>query len=73
MPAAGAGEFLSGANKDRFNKVLPKAKIIAKKRIQNAKFYDKKKYEKHIYSLFPSDPIREICKLAGLPMPQADS
>jgi len=37
------------------------------------KFHDKKKYESHIYALFPSDPIREICKLAGLPMPQADS
>ena len=40
---------------------------------KNIKFHDKKKYEEHIYSLFPSDPIREICKLAGLPMPQADS
>ena len=40
---------------------------------KNIKFHDKKKYEKHIYSLFPSDPIREICKLAGLPMPHADS
>ena len=40
---------------------------------KNIKFHDKKKYEKHIYKLFPSDPIREICKLSGLPMPQADS
>ena len=40
---------------------------------KNIKFHDKKKYEEHIYALFPSDPIREICKLAGLPMPQADS
>ena len=40
---------------------------------KNIKFHDKKKYEKHIYALFPSDPIKEICKLAGLPMPQADS
>ena len=40
---------------------------------KNIKFHDKKKYESHVYSLFPSDPIREICKLAGLPMPQADS
>ena len=40
---------------------------------KNIKFHDKKKYEKHIYSLFPSDPIREICKLAGLPMPEADT
>ena len=40
---------------------------------KNKKFHDKKKYEEHIYALFPSDPIREICKLSGLPMPQADS
>ncbi|MFK7815180.1 MAG: TusE/DsrC/DsvC family sulfur relay protein [Gammaproteobacteria bacterium] len=27
----------------------------------------------HIYSLFPTDPIHELCKLAGLPMPQPDT
>ena len=37
------------------------------------KFLDKKKYEKHIYSLFPSDPIRNICKLSGVPMIQPDT
>ena len=36
-------------------------------------FRSKKTYEKHIYSLFPTDPIRELCKLAGLSMPQPDS
>lgn len=36
-------------------------------------FSDRKAYEKHIYSLFPTDPIRGICKLAGLPMPQPDT
>jgi tRNA 2-thiouridine synthesizing protein E len=36
-------------------------------------FRDRKAYEKHIYRLFPSDPVREICKLAGLPMPQPDT
>ncbi|HSS66073.1 MAG TPA: TusE/DsrC/DsvC family sulfur relay protein [Gammaproteobacteria bacterium] len=36
-------------------------------------FRNKKAYEKHIYSLFPKDPIHELCKLAGLPMPQPDS
>ena len=40
---------------------------------KNKKFLEKKKYERHVYSLFPSDPIREICKLAGLPMPQPDT
>lgn len=36
-------------------------------------FHDLKKYEKHIYKLFPTDPIHELCKLAGLPMPQPDT
>jgi len=37
------------------------------------RFRDRKAYEKHIYGLFPSDPVRGICKLAGLPMPQPDT
>lgn len=36
-------------------------------------FRDRKAYEKHIYSLFPTGPVHEICKLAGLPMPQPDT
>lgn len=36
-------------------------------------FHDQKEYERHIYKLFPTDPIHEICKLAGLPMPQPDT
>lgn len=36
-------------------------------------FHKQKEYEKHIYNLFPKDPVREICKLAGLPMPQPDT
>jgi TusE/DsrC/DsvC family sulfur relay protein len=36
-------------------------------------FRDRKAYEKHIYRLFPSDPVRSICKFAGLPMPQPDT
>ena len=36
-------------------------------------FRDRKAYEKHIYRLFPADPVRTICKLAGLPMPQPDT
>ncbi len=39
---------------------------------KNARFHDQKEYEKHIYSLFPTDPCHEVCKLAGLPMPQPD-
>ena len=40
---------------------------------EGARFRDRKAYEKHIYSLFPQDPVRSICRLAGLPMPQADT
>jgi len=36
-------------------------------------FHDQKAYEQHIYSLFPTDPINELCKLAGLPMPPPDT
>lgn len=40
---------------------------------RGTRFRDKKAYEKHIYGLFPTDPIHELCKLAGLPMPQPDT
>jgi tRNA 2-thiouridine synthesizing protein E len=40
---------------------------------EGQRFRDRKAYEKHIYRLFPSDPVRSICKLAGLPMPQPDT
>jgi len=36
-------------------------------------FHDRKAYEKHIYHLFPCDPVHEICKLAGLPLPPPDT
>jgi len=35
--------------------------------------HEQKAYEKHIYSLFPRDPVHEICKLAGLPLPPPDT
>ena len=40
---------------------------------EGRQFRDRKAYEKHIYLLFPSDPVRTICRLAGLPMPQPDT
>lgn len=39
---------------------------------KGAHFHDQKAYEKHIYRLFPRDPVHELCKLSGLPMPQPD-
>jgi tRNA 2-thiouridine synthesizing protein E len=40
---------------------------------KNKHFHDLKEYEKHIYKLFPTNPIHEISKLAGLPIPQPDT
>ena len=40
---------------------------------KNKSHHDQKAYEKHIYSLFPRDPVHEICKLAGLPLPPPDT
>ena len=36
-------------------------------------FHDRKAYEKFMYRLFPRDPVRELCKLAGLPKPEPDT
>lgn len=35
-------------------------------------FHDRKSIERNIYKLFPKDPVREVCKLAGLPLPTPD-
>ena len=40
---------------------------------KGARFRDYKDYEQHIYSLFPTDPIHEICRLAGLPRSEPDT
>lgn len=37
------------------------------------RFHNQKGYEKHIYKLFPAGPVRQLCKLAGLPMPPPDT
>jgi tRNA 2-thiouridine synthesizing protein E len=37
------------------------------------RFHDEKAYERHLYRLFPSDPVRALCKLAGLPKPPPDT
>ena len=47
-------------------------KVVRELGRKGVHFHDQKAYEKHIYSLFPSDPAHEVCKLAGLPMPQPD-
>jgi len=40
---------------------------------KSRRFHNRKAYEKHLYSLFPRDPVREVCKLAGLPLPPPDT
>ena len=37
-----------------------------------ARFHNEKAYGKFLYQLFPSDPVRTLCKLAGLPKPPPD-
>jgi tRNA 2-thiouridine synthesizing protein E len=32
-------------------------------------FHDHKQATKHLYTIFPQEPIAELCKLAGLPKP----
>jgi tRNA 2-thiouridine synthesizing protein E len=36
-------------------------------------FHEEKSYEKFLYELFPTDPVRELCKLAGLPRTEPDT
>jgi len=55
------------------NQVTPTMhKVVRELGKKDAHFHDQKAYEKHIYNLFPKDPTHEVCKLAGLPMPQPD-
>ena len=42
-------------------------------KVKGSRFHSQKEYEKHIYKLFPTDPVHELCKLAGLPMPPPDT
>jgi tRNA 2-thiouridine synthesizing protein E len=36
-------------------------------------FQDEKAYAKFLYRLFPNDPVRALCKFAGLPKPPPDT
>lgn len=40
---------------------------------KNKSHHEQKAYEKHIYGLFHTDPVHEVCKLAGLPLPPPDT
>jgi tRNA 2-thiouridine synthesizing protein E len=47
--------------------------VLTLGRQHGAHFHDRKAYEKFLYRLFPRDPMRELCKLAGLPKPEPDT
>lgn len=47
--------------------------VLTLGRLHGQHFHDRKVYERFLYRLFPKDPVREICKLAGLPMPEPDT
>jgi TusE/DsrC/DsvC family sulfur relay protein len=53
------------------NQVHPTMHLLVKNLGQSLgkTFHDEKKYVKYLYELFPNDPIRELCKIAGLPKP----
>jgi len=47
--------------------------VVTLGRGKGDQFHDQKAYEKHIYGLFNTDPVHELCKLSGLPMPPPDT
>ncbi len=55
----------------RENKIHPTMHLVIKDLGQSLgkTFKEEKAYKKFLYELFPTDPIRELCKLAGLPKP----
>ncbi len=53
------------------NKIHPTMHLVVKDLGQSLgkSFHEEKAYVKFLYELFPSDPIRQLCKIAGLPKP----
>ncbi len=53
------------------NQVHPTMHLIVRDLGQSLgkSFHEEKAYVKFLYGLFPSDPIRQLCKIAGLPKP----
>ncbi len=53
------------------NQIHPTMHLVVKDLGQSLgkSFSEEKAYVKFLYELFPSDPIRQLCKIAGLPKP----
>ena len=43
--------------------------LVDRARLESKNFSDEKTYKKFLYDLFPHEPVRMLCKLAGLPKP----
>ncbi len=43
--------------------------LVDRARLENKNFSDEKIYKNFLYGLFPHEPVRMLCKLAGLPKP----
>ena len=54
------------------NETAPTMHTMVKTLGKKNAHHQEKAYERQIYNLFPRDPIHEICKFSGLPMPQPD-
>ena len=64
--------FRDNYNENKVHPTMHKLVITLGKQ-HGEHFHDEKVYEKFLYDIFPHGPVQELCKLAGLPKPLADT